>query len=58
MLRRAAFACAPKGAHAEVVAVAHYQTDALAGHGAVRECCDLLLTATGRYDALLQDYAQ
>ncbi|XAH23598.1 HAD hydrolase family protein [Xylophilus sp. GW821-FHT01B05] len=58
LLRRAAFACAPKEAHAEVAAVAHHVTTAPAGHGAVRECCDLLLVATGRYDALLQDYAR
>lgn len=57
MLRRAALACAPCGAHAELLAVAHHVTRATAGHGAVRECCDLLLAATGRYDALLQEYA-
>ena len=57
MLRRAAFACAPCGAHAELLAVAHHVTRATAGHGAVRECCDLLLAATGRYDVLLQEYA-
>ncbi|WP_233167931.1 KdsC family phosphatase [Xylophilus sp. ASV27] len=58
LLRRAAFACAPSGAHAEVAAVAHHVSIAAAGHGAVRECCDLLLAATGRYDALLQDYSR
>ncbi|QHI98817.1 HAD family hydrolase [Xylophilus rhododendri] len=57
VLRRAAFACVPATAHAEVRAVAHYTTTAAAGHGAVRECCDLLLAATGRYDALLQAFA-
>jgi len=57
LLRRAAFACAPATAHAEVLAVAHHVTAAPAGHGAVRECCDLLLGACGRYDALLQAFA-
>lgn len=57
VLRRAALACAPATAHAEVLAVAHHTTIAPAGHGAVRECCDLLLAATGRYDALLQAFA-
>lgn len=58
MLRRAAFCCAPPGAHAEVRAIAHYQTQAGAGAGAAREFCDLLLTASGRYAALLAQYAQ
>jgi len=31
-------------------------TAARAGAGAVRELCDLLLTARGRYAALLQAY--
>jgi len=57
LLRRAAFACVPATAHAEVLAVAHHVTAAAAGHGAVRECCDLLLAATGRYDSLLQGFA-
>ena len=57
VMRRAAFACAPAGAHAEVRAVAHHLTTAPAGQGAVRECADLLLAASGRYDALLQEFA-
>lgn len=56
LLQRAAFACAPANAHAEVRAVAHHVTDAPGGHGAARECCDLLLIAAGRYAALLQDH--
>ena len=54
LLTRAAFACAPPGAHAEVRAIADHVTSAHAGHGAVRECCDLLLMAAGRYAALLE----
>jgi 3-deoxy-D-manno-octulosonate 8-phosphate phosphatase (KDO 8-P phosphatase) len=49
MLRRAALACAPPSAHAEVLAVAHFVTRCLPGAGAVRELCDLLLVAQGRY---------
>jgi len=49
LLRRAGFACAPPGAHAEVRAVAQHVTAAAAGEGAVREFCDLLLMAAGRY---------
>jgi 3-deoxy-D-manno-octulosonate 8-phosphate phosphatase (KDO 8-P phosphatase) len=54
LLTRAAFACAPSNAHAEVRAVAHHVTVAAGGHGAAREFCDLLLVAAGRYAALLQ----
>ena len=58
LLTRAAFACAPANAHAEVKAVAHHVTAAAGGHGAAREFCDLLLMAAGRYDALLQSHLQ
>jgi 3-deoxy-D-manno-octulosonate 8-phosphate phosphatase (KDO 8-P phosphatase) len=54
LLARAAFACAPANAHAEVKAVAHHVTAASGGYGAAREFCDLMLIAAGRYAALLQ----
>jgi 3-deoxy-D-manno-octulosonate 8-phosphate phosphatase (KDO 8-P phosphatase) len=54
LLARAAFACAPANAHAEVRAVAHHVTAARGGHGAAREFCDLLLLARGRYADLLR----
>lgn len=53
LMRRAAFACAPSNAHAEVKVAAHHVTAAAGGHGAVRELCDLLLMAAGRYAELL-----
>jgi 3-deoxy-D-manno-octulosonate 8-phosphate phosphatase (KDO 8-P phosphatase) len=53
LLRRAAFACAPANAHAEVRAVVHHVTRAAGGYGAAREFCDLLLSAAGRYASLL-----
>jgi len=53
LLERAAFACAPSQAHAEVRARVHHVTAAVAGYGAARECCDLLLCAAGRYAGLL-----
>jgi len=53
LLARAAFACAPPHAHAEVRARAHHVTAAAGGYGAARECCDLLLCAGGRYAELL-----
>ena len=58
VMRRAALACAPPNAHAEVLAQAHYVTQARGGHGAVRELCDLLLVASGRYADLLQEYSR
>ena len=56
LMTRAAFTCAPSNAHAEVKAIAHHITQASGGSGAARECCDLLLMATGRYAALLRGH--
>jgi 3-deoxy-D-manno-octulosonate 8-phosphate phosphatase (KDO 8-P phosphatase) len=53
VMSRVAFACAPPNAHTEVRARAHYLTNASGGEGAVRELCDLLVVASGRYAALL-----
>lgn len=54
LLRRSALACAPANAHIEVRSAAHYLTQARGGEGAVRELCDLLLVASGRYAQLLR----
>jgi len=54
VMRRCALACAPCNAHVEVKAISHYVTQAKGGAGAVRECCDLLLTAGGQYADLLE----
>ena len=56
MMTRAALACAPANAHAEVLARAHFVSRLHGGHGAVREVCDLLLTATGSYLDCLTAY--
>ena len=53
MLLPSALACAPPNAHREVLSRVHWVTQAPAGHGAVREVCDLLLQARGDYAALL-----
>jgi 3-deoxy-D-manno-octulosonate 8-phosphate phosphatase (KDO 8-P phosphatase) len=58
MMRRAAFACAPVNAHVEVLAAAHHVTSRQGGYGAVRELCDLLLVASGRYVDLLDEYTR
>lgn len=57
VMRRAAIACAPPGAHDEVRAVAHHVTARAAGEGAAREFCDLLLMARGAYVAELDKTA-
>lgn len=56
VMTRVAFACAPRNAHIEVQAKAHFVTQREGGHGAAREFCDLLLVASGRYADLLDDY--
>ncbi len=58
VMRRVALSCAPANAHAEVKALADYVTQARGGDGAVRELCDLLMVASGRYAGLLQEYTQ
>ena len=58
MLLRSAFACAPPGAHIEVLAVAHHVTRAAAGQGALREFCDVLLMAKGDYARQLRIWSQ
>lgn len=58
VMTRAAFACAPANAHAEVKAIAHHVTAKPGGQGAAREFCDLLLVASGRYAALLEEYTR
>jgi 3-deoxy-D-manno-octulosonate 8-phosphate phosphatase (KDO 8-P phosphatase) len=55
MLRRALLACVPASGHPDVLAVANYVPQAGAGCGAVRELCDLVLTANGAYPALLDE---
>jgi 3-deoxy-D-manno-octulosonate 8-phosphate phosphatase (KDO 8-P phosphatase) len=58
VMRRAALACAPSNAHAEVLGAAHHVTTVAGGHGAVRELCDLLIVASGRYAELLAAYTE
>jgi len=58
VMQRCALACAPPNAHIEVKSVAHHVTQTPGGHGAARELCDLLLVASGKYAALLQEAAR
>jgi 3-deoxy-D-manno-octulosonate 8-phosphate phosphatase (KDO 8-P phosphatase) len=45
MLRRAGLAIGVADAHPALLAAAHWVTKSNGGHGAVREVCDLLLSA-------------
>ena len=56
VLQACACACAPLHAHVDVKAIADYITVTPAGSGAVRELCDLLITASGHYAKLLQEF--
>lgn len=56
VLRRAGFAAAPRDAVAEVLPYTHFVTENSGGWGAVREVCDLLLKAQGRWEELTARY--
>lgn len=58
VLKKCALAVAPPQAHPEVLAAAHWVTTRAGGQGAVREVCDLLLTASGHYARLLREAAE
>jgi 3-deoxy-D-manno-octulosonate 8-phosphate phosphatase (KDO 8-P phosphatase) len=58
LLTRAALACVPPNAHAEVKALAHHVTQRAGGHGAARELCDIVLAAQGHYARLWAAAAQ
>ncbi len=54
VMLKVGFAAAPANSHPEVIARAHWVSEARGGHGAAREVCDTLLRAQNRYDALLR----
>jgi 3-deoxy-D-manno-octulosonate 8-phosphate phosphatase (KDO 8-P phosphatase) len=58
LMTRAGLAVAPANAHIEVKAIAHHVSALQGGHGAARECCDLLLWANGKYGDLLHGHLQ
>jgi 3-deoxy-D-manno-octulosonate 8-phosphate phosphatase (KDO 8-P phosphatase) len=55
MLMTAALSAAPPGAHTEVLTRVDWVSSRVAGHGAVRDLCDLLLRASGVYESALQE---
>jgi 3-deoxy-D-manno-octulosonate 8-phosphate phosphatase (KDO 8-P phosphatase) len=56
VLRRAGLAVCVPSAPDIVKQQAHYVTKAGAGHGAVRECCELIMAAQGTLAAIQQGY--
>lgn len=55
-MRRCGLALTVPGAHALTKQHAHYITTREAGHGAVREVCELLMQAQSTYDAQMAQY--
>ena len=56
LMRRCALAVAVADATEDTRAAAHYVTRLPGGSGAVREVCELILKAQGRWDELMQRY--
>ena len=57
MMQEAALRCAPSNAHHELLVRADFVSRSQGGQGAVREVCDLLLSATGHYPSIAAKYA-
>jgi 3-deoxy-D-manno-octulosonate 8-phosphate phosphatase (KDO 8-P phosphatase) len=58
LMRRSVFAVAVADAAAETRAAAHYVTNLPGGFGAVREVCELILKAQGRWAELMRRYLE
>ena len=56
ILLQVGFAASVPNAHPEVQSRVHYLTKAGGGGGAVRELCDFILRAQGKYEAALAPY--
>ena len=56
VLKRVGFAAAPADADAEVLPFVHYVAARGGGWGAVREVCDMIIKAQGKWEALTQRY--
>jgi 3-deoxy-D-manno-octulosonate 8-phosphate phosphatase (KDO 8-P phosphatase) len=56
VMRRVLLGIAPANARPEVKKAAHYVTSAAGGAGAVREVCELLLQAQGKWPEILKKY--
>jgi 3-deoxy-D-manno-octulosonate 8-phosphate phosphatase (KDO 8-P phosphatase) len=58
IMQRAGFAIAVNDAHFAVKQKADWSTDLPGGYGAVREVCDFIIHAQGRFDDILSFYWQ
>lgn len=58
LLLRVGLAATVADGVAEVRKAVHYVTERPGGRGAVRELCDLILTAQGRHESLLERYSK
>ena len=56
VMRRVALAVAVADAVPETKQAAHYVTELKGGHGAVREVCDLILKAQGKFDEVMERF--
>ncbi|MBZ5605156.1 MAG: HAD hydrolase family protein [Acidobacteriia bacterium] len=56
IMRRVALGIAVANARPEVKRAAHYVTQASGGSGAIREVCELILEAQGRWQDILKKY--
>ena len=57
VMRRVGFAVAVSDAVEETKQAAHYVTEFKGGQGAVREVCDFILKAQGRWDELMERFS-
>ncbi len=58
LLKRVGLAVAPPNSVEAVKPYAHMITEKKGGHGAVREVCDLLLSARGKWDEVMAKYLE
>lgn len=56
VMRRVGLAIAPANARAEVKRAAHHVTTGSGGAGAIREVCEMLLKAQGKWPEILRKY--
>jgi 3-deoxy-D-manno-octulosonate 8-phosphate phosphatase (KDO 8-P phosphatase) len=56
VMQRVALAVAVADAASETREAAHYVTELDGGHGAVREVCDLILKAQGKWDEVMERF--
>jgi 3-deoxy-D-manno-octulosonate 8-phosphate phosphatase (KDO 8-P phosphatase) len=56
LIQRCGLGIAVANAHSELKSQAHWQTQAHGGNGAVREVCELLIRAQGKWDEVMKPY--